>query len=229
MDATKDRWEESYQRKENFIFYPKEETVKFLNRFIRKKIGSDKFIDIIDFSKEVKGLDFGCGIGRSVILMREFGIDAYGVDISLEALRIAKQLSLALEYKDMDSKFIGINGPNIPFKDNFFDITISEGVLDSMYFEIAIKSLKEICRVTKRLVFISLISADCRHNNNFSGEGVVQEKHEAGTVQSYYNWEKIQRLLSATDFKIDWCHLITEEDVISKDKNKRYYIVLSKK
>ncbi len=70
MDILKNKWQQSYLRSENFIFYPKEEAVKFLNRFVRKRIAVDKFIDIIDFLKKpVRGLDFGCGIGSLAILM----------------------------------------------------------------------------------------------------------------------------------------------------------------
>ena len=32
FDIKKKNWEESFSRGENFIFYPKEETVKFINR-----------------------------------------------------------------------------------------------------------------------------------------------------------------------------------------------------
>ena len=38
FDTKKEKWEESYGRGENFMYYPKEETVKFLNRFVKKKI-----------------------------------------------------------------------------------------------------------------------------------------------------------------------------------------------
>ena len=37
FDTKKEKWEESYGRGENFMYYPKEETVKFLNRFVKKK------------------------------------------------------------------------------------------------------------------------------------------------------------------------------------------------
>ena len=42
----KKNWEASYSRGENFIYYPKEEIVKFLNRFIKKKF---HLINIISF------------------------------------------------------------------------------------------------------------------------------------------------------------------------------------
>lgn len=42
-DIKKQFWEESYARQENHMFYPKEETVKFINRFIRKKTGINSY------------------------------------------------------------------------------------------------------------------------------------------------------------------------------------------
>ena len=43
----KEQWDESYVRHENHILYPKEEVIKFLSVYVRKKIGRDKFIDIL--------------------------------------------------------------------------------------------------------------------------------------------------------------------------------------
>ena len=65
-----DEWDASYQRGDNAIFYPKEEIVKFLNRFVRKKTGFNEFVDIFDFSKEIRGLDYGCGMGRAKLIRR---------------------------------------------------------------------------------------------------------------------------------------------------------------
>ena len=43
IDTKKQYWEDSYRRQENYMFYPKEETVKFINRFIRKRTGFDSY------------------------------------------------------------------------------------------------------------------------------------------------------------------------------------------
>jgi len=223
-------WDESYSRSENFAFYPKEESVKFLNRFVRKRVGIDKFKDILDLSKKVRGLDFGCGIGRMTILMREFGIDAYGVDISRNAIVVAKKLARHFRYTDMRGKFSVMDGKEIPFPDSFFDITISEGVLDSMDFGLARKLIKEIDRVTKKLLFLSLISGeDGRHPKQFCGQEIVNTKHENGTIQSYFNCEKIKRLIKGTKFTIETCHLIQDKSLIPVSLTSRYYIVLRKK
>ncbi|TLD97744.1 hypothetical protein LS71_003150 [Helicobacter jaachi] len=59
MDFLKiDQWNASYARGENVIFYPHEEVVRFLNRFIRKRLGEEEFCDVI-----YKGDFYQSGIG----------------------------------------------------------------------------------------------------------------------------------------------------------------------
>lgn len=224
-----EKWNESYKRNENFMFYPKEEIVKFLNRYIRKKVGINEFKDISDFSDPYRALDFGCGIGRQVFLLEEFGIEAYGVDISVEAINMAKLLAKHFNYADVQSKLTVLSGERMEFDDDYFDVTISDGVLDSMSFDSAKKCIREINRVTKDWAFLTLISGDGGARfREFRGEEVVETEHENGTIQSYFNWEKVQELVRETSFSIESANLITEESVISNFKHSRYYIVLRK-
>jgi len=229
METYVDKWEESYSRYENFIFYPKEEYVKFLNRFVRKRIGIDKFFNILDFEGGGRALDYGCGLGRLTILMKEFGLDAYGVDISSNAISNANDLAKHFGYPDMGDRFVTIDGKNLPFPDDYFQITISESVLDSMHYELAKIIIKEIDRVTNTLVFISLISGDdSEHYREYADEEVVRTEHEKDTIQSYFNVQKIRDLIADTSFKIKWCRLITEESTTDKYKYGRYYVLLKK-
>ena len=229
METYTDKWEESYGRYENFMFYPKDEYVKFLNRFVRNRSGIDKFVDILDFEGGQRALDYGCGIGRLAILMREFGLEAYGADISANAIVNAKKLAKHLGYPEMEDKFVTIDGKKLPFSNNYFQITISDSVLDSMHYELAKTIMKEIDRVTKALAFISLISGDdSEHYREYAGEEVVRTEHEKDTIQSYFNMQQIRDLISSTSFEIKWCRLITEESVLDRYKGGRYYIVLEK-
>jgi len=231
MDIKKKYWEESYNRKENFIYYPYEQVVKFLNRFVRKKVGVKEYIDIIkpDGNRRLRGLDFGCGIGAQTRLMHDFGIEAYGIDISEVAIKEAKLISKWEGYEELIDRFIIYDGKHIPFEDNFFDICISEGVLDSMPFDLALHLIREIDRVTSKLAFISLISGDdSEHYREYDGEEEVKAEHEKGTIQSYFNYTKILKLVEGTNFNIKWCRLIQEIGVNHKYKYGRYYIVLEK-
>ena len=72
FDIKKKNWEESFSMGENFIFYTKEETVKFINRFIKKKKSYNQYTQILESSNKLRALDFGCGIGRMTILLKEF-------------------------------------------------------------------------------------------------------------------------------------------------------------
>lgn len=158
MDIKKDKWEESYKRGENAIFYPKEEVVKFLNRFIVKRKNVDEFEPLLKTSIRLKGLDFGCGVGRNTALMHEFGIDGYGIDISQNAINIAKKLSKQLGF-NLDEYFSIYDGENLPFCDEFFDFTVCESVLDSLPYKLAKKLIKEIDRISKKFCYVSLISS----------------------------------------------------------------------
>ena len=224
----KQEWDESYNHFDNYIFYPKEEVVKFLNRFVRRKIGDNSFQDaslINDVDGGiVRGLDYGCGIGRMTMLMHEFNIDSFGVDISKSAIQKAKEL-----FPILSKNFTVVDGESLPYEDSYFDISICESVIDSMHFTVAKKVIKELDRVTNKLTFISFISGDdSEHFREFSGEEFVQTKHEQNTIQSWFNWSKINELISNTNYKIKWANLITEESLTDRYKYGRYYLVLTK-
>jgi ubiquinone/menaquinone biosynthesis C-methylase UbiE len=208
----KEEWDKSYNREENFIFYPKEEIVKFLNRFVRKKTSVDAFRDLIHLSEEPKALDLGCGIGRQTILLKEFGFDAYGVDISEIAIAKAKALSKTFGY-DLDNNFIQLQKLELPFEDNFLDIAISDSVLDSMEFSFAKSYINELNRTVKHLVYINIISSDSIESKSAMDQ-IVETNYEQGTIQSYYDEERINTLISESDFEIvQLCIAITQNVV----------------
>jgi ubiquinone/menaquinone biosynthesis C-methylase UbiE len=222
----KQEWDKSYNRFENHILYPKEEVVKFLNRFVRKKLSEKTFQNKIKINDggSIRGLDYGCGIGRMTILMHEFNIDSFGVDISKSAIQKAKEL-----YPILSKNFTVVDGERLPYEDSYFDISICESVIDSMHFTVAKKVIKELDRVTNKLTFISFISGDdSEHYREYSGDEIVRTKHEKDTVQCWYNWTKINDLLSNTNYKIKWARLVTEESLIDSYKYGRYNVVLEK-
>lgn len=225
-DIRNKQWDNSYDRFENYIFYPKEEVVKFLNRFVRKKISENNFQDIIKTydGGVISGLDYGCGIGRMTMLMHEFNIDSYGLDISKSAIKKAKELFPVLK-----NKFTVIDSEAIPFEDSYFDISICESVIDSMHYDVAVRVIKELERVTEKLIFISFISGDdSEHYREYAGEEIVQTEHEKDTVQSWYNWTKINSLISNTSLKIKRARLVTEESLKERYKYGRFNVVLKK-
>ena len=50
-------WEKSYKNGDNFVFQPSEYVVRFVSKYIRKRIGLDVFDDYIDLARSSKILD----------------------------------------------------------------------------------------------------------------------------------------------------------------------------
>jgi SAM-dependent methyltransferase len=230
-DVRKESWEQSYARGENHIFYPKEETVKFLNRFIRRRTGVNRFQEILTPAggRRLRGLDYGCGIGRMTVLLEEFGIDGYGVDISETSIRVARDLAEQSGYPKLRERLATVDGTSLPFENDFFDFSFSEGCLDSMRFNIAQTLVRELHRVTRKYCYVSLISGDnSEHWREFAGDEVVTTDIERDTVQSYFNHARILELIADTTFEIRFARLITEESLTSRFKHGRYHVVLAK-
>lgn len=91
-----------------------------------------------------RALDFGCGIGRlSRALLPYFG-EVYGVDISEEMVRLAREHTTAC-------RFLVSRGDNLSlFQDNFFDFIYSNLVLQHQATrEIAKGYIREFIRIAK--------------------------------------------------------------------------------
>lgn len=104
-----------------------------------------------------------------------------------------------------------------------------------MTFELAKKLIKEIDRVTKKYFFVSLISSDSNtmfnqldKDNFFVDEVVVEENHEKGTIQSFFDMQKIKEFIKDTTFKISWCEKHIVQDILNGTQHGRYYLLLEK-
>lgn len=99
-------------------------------------------------------LDVGCGIGKIITSAIKDGYDAYGIDLPT----VSRYWSL----RGIDpNRFFHCNATELPFKDNFFDIVYSLGVIEHIgtfhghctlqnnYREIRQQYSNEILRVTK--------------------------------------------------------------------------------
>ena len=223
-----EEWDKSYLRKENFLFYPNEEIIRFLSKYIKQRIGIDEFSRKLDFKN---ALSLGCGIGRHVFFLDDFKFEAWGIDISSEAIKYAQKWALYQNRDHLVNKFITCSADNTPFENEYFDVIVSHGVFDSMRFGLAKKVMKEVDRITNpsSLVYLDLISGDdSSHFREYSGEEIIKDDFENNTIQSYYNIEKIKNLIDKTSFVIKDLQLIKREYVYQKGTNSRYILIISK-
>lgn len=229
MDAKFEEWDNLYKHKDNFMFYPHEDVVRFVSKYIKKRVGLNEFIPQARLLKIPKVLDFGCRIGRHVKLLDEFKLDAYGFDLSQKAIKIAKELFDKQDLHHLTEKVIVANIIDLPYDDKFFNFMLSHGVVDSMPFNIAKKGLKELhrCLSDDGYIYLDLISVE---DSSFKGiyEQLVQNEHEKGTIQYYYDLENINKLFEEFFEIVEIIHN-KKHNIYEKSQNSRYHLVLKKK
>ena len=220
------QWDASYSRGENHIHYPQVEVVKFINRFVVNRHSNDETSLRLKSDYPARALDFACGIGTHSFLLAEFGLDVIGLDISANAIKIANERAQnILSDNQTQVSFNKIDGPSdlSDYDDDFFNITIAESCLDSMSFELALEYIKEIKRVTSHYLYLSLISSTGRHPT----DEIVVDQHECGTVQSYYDEDRIDKLLGNLSKSTVFFRKVTETAIGSpKFHNERYFLVV---
>lgn len=92
-----------------------------------------------------KALDYCCGNGEHAIFMAKNGAEAIGIDISPEGIRNCK-LNAEREGLGDLVEFRVMDGENMDFDSNTFDVIVVYGALHHLCFEHA---MKELCRVIK--------------------------------------------------------------------------------
>jgi len=223
----KENWNNSYKNKDNFVFYPNEEIIRFISKYVRKKIDLDSFTNM---DKNPKILDFGCGIGRHIKFLDEYKLDAYGFDLSEQAIYNAHKFFKKLNLDHLQKKVIVSDITNLPYESNFFNYMLSHGVLDSMDYKIAKEGIKELHRViqTKGIIFFDIISTlDSSFKNKNNLDQIVENDHEKGTIQSYYDIDKINDLMREK-FKIIELYENTRIDFATESKSSRINVIAQK-
>lgn len=224
-----DYWNQSYRNKQNYLFYPDEMIIRFLSLHYRKQVGVNEFVDITPWNPRPKALDAGCGIGRHVHLLDSYGFEAYGVDGSSDAITVAHSWMRTL--LKPTHRIIQGSLQTLPFETEFFDCIVSHAVLDSMSFDDAVLAIGEIDRVLSKsgMFYFDLLRDDHRTpSHEFSGEIVVATSHEFGTIQSYFGYEKILRLIDKTNFQLVDVTVVARDRLDSQQMSSRWHLVCRK-
>ena len=162
------------------------------------------------------------GGGKDLILIEKMGMKGYGIDISENAIKFAKQYikewSIYAEIKHYDGK-------KITYPNKYFDFIISLGVLDHMKFSDSLLLIDEVYRVLKPKGFLCLSLHSTRDSNYKIGKEIdknsfIVEKgnFELGLTQHYYNEKEIKKLLE--NFKIEKVFL--DEEISCNLQNKKF-------
>jgi len=220
----KDAWDKSYDRKENYVFYPEDHVIRFVSRYIKKRTGVDDFTTIRPYKN---GLDLCCGIGRHMVFLDDYGFDVEGLELSDSAVKYAKTWFQKTGRDHLIPHIQIGSAAELPYKNEQFDFVVCCSALDSMHSSVAQKALDEVHRVLKKsgLFFFDLIASDTR--NQTANDMVVESGHEQGTIQSYYDDIRIENLIRGQFHILEHFVLHTEYKT-SKNSNSRNYVILEK-
>jgi len=221
--ARRDEWNRAYEAHQNALFWPNEHLVRFVATRLRRRLTLDEFEDVTPFDHtSPRVFDLGCGMGRHLAFAVEMGFDAYGIDLSEVAVAHAREWLGRLGVARADQRALVGMADDLPWPDGFFDAAVSHAVLDSMPFEVACRATVELHRVLRpgAWVYVDLIASEADE----AREEVVTARHETGTVQSYFDFPKVERLL-APWFRIDQCCLVSVAPVVGGRRSDRWHVV----
>ncbi len=112
----------------------------------RTSINKD-FIDFLD--RDVKILEVGTNIGLQLNLLSKLGFkNLYGIEINPSAIEISHKLNESLPIY-----IIKASAFDIPFKDKWFDLVFTSGVLIHIHPNDMINATKEIYRCTNKHIW----------------------------------------------------------------------------
>ncbi len=149
---------------ERHIDINRTEDVNNIDLMIRDKdlfdyhFSNTKFYSIVHSSEEyqynwlknkcktgIKVLDFACGNGENGIYAAKCGAEVIGIDISPEGIENANLNAKQVGVDDR-CRFEVMDGENMEFTDNMFDLGVEYGALHHVDLE---KAMSELCRVLK--------------------------------------------------------------------------------
>lgn len=108
-----------------------------------------------------KVLDVGCGTGQLIRSLRSFGVDAYGVEISKDALEMVDpDIRQYVKYGDIT---------DLPYKDNEFDLVVTYDVLEHIDKGKLQKAISEMARVSSKYVLNKIYTKENGYMRQFHG------------------------------------------------------------
>lgn len=114
-----------------------------------------------DIPKDARILEVGCNRGLQLDNLKKLGFtNLWGIEINEKALELARQKQYNI--------VVG-SGFDIPFKDGFFDLVFTSGVLIHIYPDDLHKMLKEILRVSIKYIWATEYFSETLQKINYRG------------------------------------------------------------
>jgi len=163
----------------------------------------DKAVEVLRGGTRL--LDIGCGDGTLLALLQSRFRAAQGIDISEEAVRLARQ-------KGMEASILNLNLEPLPYPDGNFDVVTILSTLQYIYD--LDKFLKECRRVLSGSGVMLMSVPNMRAlwrigrlliQGSFPRVSLDQEGFDGGTLH-YFAFADLRRLLGKHGFQVAWAH-----------------------
>lgn len=162
------------------LFNPEELDQMYMNNFgISRSELNKEFLDGIDKGSRI--LEIGSNVGNQLVSLQKKGFnDLWGIEVSGYAVELSKK-------RTKDINIIKGSGFDTPYKDGYFDIAFTSGVLIHIHPNDLPKIMDEIYRISKRYIWgYEYFSESCKEvkyrgneellwKNNF--RKLYQERH----------------------------------------------------
>lgn len=214
-------WNKTFKER-NPTLYPHDSVVSFIFRNIPDHKPKNK----------VNVLDIGCGGGNNLFFVAEMGLNAYGIDGSENAIKIANR-----RFKDKKLSaqlFIG-DFIELPYESNFFDMVIDRHSLcctDKIDIQRTIDEVKRV--LIPGGVFFSLSYSD-DHTSSLNGiktKNGITKGINKGSLQgfgdlSFFSQKEIENLFSK-GFKINSLRYRVSKNVHEREIHSEWEIQVQK-
>lgn len=164
-----------------------------------KKVKSDYSLRLYSFLTSIAKklpdkasvLEVGCGSGEGLAQFEKMNLNSIGIDISFEALKLAKRTSnAALTRADAFS---------LPFKSAAFDLVYNSGVIEHFDYPKDLSLLSEMARVTKKGGYVLIIVPNkyCIWYKVLKSAAIIMKKWEFGYERDYSHKQLVSLFLKA--------------------------------
>jgi len=119
----------------------------------------DKVVDFTDAKNCSRVLDVATGTGEQAFAFAKNGYEVIGIDLSEDMLQVANKKN---KYENV--KFEVADATNIPYEDNYFDVSCISFGLHDMPLTIRKEVVDEMVRVTKPKGIIVIVDYDLPKN-----------------------------------------------------------------
>ncbi len=164
-----------------------------------KNVYLPKLLKNTKITSKSKVLDIGCGFGYFLKICEEIiGCETYGVDISKDAIDVAKKITKAKLYVlDVD------HGLSI-FKDGYFDLVVMLDVIEHLKSPYSV--LKEVYRVLKTGGYVVITTPNLNAIDRFLRKILRREESWHGFIDNTHLYlftpKSLTFLISHVGFKI---------------------------